>query len=166
MYWNLIWKSPGFVQFWGQSDPLWSQTYHPCWCLKCTPWVVSRGYLFLVRWSLCAALPLSRSHSPCMKSSDMDIYDSLCALWQIEMTIYRYDASITFLILSNAVPEEDLFRVPVYKATVIRTLSTCQIRIVRSSNKCLHYIDFTSLLLVYLIWMRICKVDKLSTVLV
>ena len=30
MYWNLIWKSPGFVQFGVQSDPLWSQTYHPC----------------------------------------------------------------------------------------------------------------------------------------
>ena len=30
MYWNLIWKSPGFVQFGFQSDPLWSQTYHPC----------------------------------------------------------------------------------------------------------------------------------------
>ena len=28
MYWNLIWKSPGFVQFGVQSDPLWSQTYH------------------------------------------------------------------------------------------------------------------------------------------
>ena len=30
MYLNLIWKSPGFVQFGVQSDPLWSQTYHPC----------------------------------------------------------------------------------------------------------------------------------------
>ena len=30
MYWNLIWKSPGFFQFGVQSDPLWSQTYHPC----------------------------------------------------------------------------------------------------------------------------------------
>ena len=29
VYWNLIWKSPGFVQFGVQSDPLWSQTYHP-----------------------------------------------------------------------------------------------------------------------------------------
>ena len=29
-YWNLIWKSHGFVQFGVQSDPLWSQTYHPC----------------------------------------------------------------------------------------------------------------------------------------
>ena len=28
MYWNLIWKSP----FWGQSDPLWSQTNNPCGC--------------------------------------------------------------------------------------------------------------------------------------
>ena len=30
MYWNLIWKSPGFVQCGVQSDPLWSQTYNPC----------------------------------------------------------------------------------------------------------------------------------------
>ena len=30
MYWNLIWKSPEFVQFWVQSDPIWRQTYHPC----------------------------------------------------------------------------------------------------------------------------------------
>ena len=30
MYWNLIWKSPGFVQFGVQSNLLWSQTYHPC----------------------------------------------------------------------------------------------------------------------------------------
>ena len=30
MYWNLIWKSPGFVQLGVQSDQLWSQTYHPC----------------------------------------------------------------------------------------------------------------------------------------
>ena len=30
MYWNLIWKSPGFVPFVVQSHPLWSQTYHPC----------------------------------------------------------------------------------------------------------------------------------------
>ena len=30
MYWYLIWKSPGFVQFGVQyDDPLWSQTYHP-----------------------------------------------------------------------------------------------------------------------------------------
>ena len=27
--WNLIWKSPGFVQFGVQFDPLWSQIYHP-----------------------------------------------------------------------------------------------------------------------------------------
>ena len=34
MYWNLIWKSPGFVQFGVQSDPLWSLTYYPCVRLK------------------------------------------------------------------------------------------------------------------------------------
>ena len=28
MHWNLIWKSPGFIPFGGQSDPLLSQTYH------------------------------------------------------------------------------------------------------------------------------------------
>ena len=32
MYWNLIWKSPGFVQFGVQSEPLWSQTYNPFPC--------------------------------------------------------------------------------------------------------------------------------------
>ena len=38
MYWNLIWKSPGFVQFGVQSDPLWSQTYHP-WLLTTVVYV-------------------------------------------------------------------------------------------------------------------------------
>ena len=33
--WNLIWQSPGFVQFGVQSDPLWCQTYHP-WQLQLT----------------------------------------------------------------------------------------------------------------------------------
>ena len=28
MYWNLIWKSR-ICPIWGQSEPLWSQTYHP-----------------------------------------------------------------------------------------------------------------------------------------
>ena len=35
MYWNLIWKSPGFGQFGVQSDPLWSQTYQP-WLIEWT----------------------------------------------------------------------------------------------------------------------------------
>ena len=34
MHWNLIWKSPGLVPFGVQSDPLSSQTYHPCYRQK------------------------------------------------------------------------------------------------------------------------------------
>ena len=34
MYWNLIWKSPGFFPIWGQSDPLWAQIWHPLWASR------------------------------------------------------------------------------------------------------------------------------------
>ena len=34
MHWNLIWKSHRFVQFGVQSDPLYSQTYHPWLCVS------------------------------------------------------------------------------------------------------------------------------------
>ena len=29
VHWNMIWKKPRIFPIWGQSDPLWSQTYHP-----------------------------------------------------------------------------------------------------------------------------------------
>ena len=80
---NLIWKSPGFVQFRVQSHPLWSQTYHPCYTIavfyviKMVMWTpglpgireLKRNHYTVQVYSVGKVLTLDHSHV--MKHSDM-----------------------------------------------------------------------------------------------
>ena len=52
MHWNLIWKSPGFVQFGVQSDPISSQTYHP-WIIP----LVHVSSTMIKSWNVLHGLP-------------------------------------------------------------------------------------------------------------
>ena len=97
MYWNLIWKNPGFVHFGIQSDPLWSQTYHPWWILPPFIW-------HLIWLLICNDLFEKHENGKVLslETTKRSTENGNCCLWKtlnvfvVELTLVIYISKITF----------------------------------------------------------------------